>query len=218
VDPDDTLDVAERSRRVVALVAYLVASGQPHLEPEITFRDSYPNLPVFLSEAGSYGANSRKITSYRQTEGTVVIRNESRYAARNPGVRIELHGLLGLKPPDGWDVVSWATTVGPTAIQWDGGANYIIHGKWHRTLPMIDFDEVVAYRQRRPELIVSLVADGSPPRRWRIPVQLLDQDEYKSYSALREKDLTGECPTSSGLGRLIPGKWRRAKHNDLAGM
>jgi hypothetical protein len=166
---------------VIALIAYLAATGRPSMSPEITFGMSRQNNLVFeLDETRA--APWRYVKKGKQSEARVVIHNRSKYAARNPGMRVILDGLGGLVEQPGWTVIASENQIGPTAIQWDGGTNYMIHGSWSRTLPALDFSGVFGYRHDPPaELIVSLVADGFDPRSWHFPVKILEPSDYQGY-------------------------------------
>ncbi len=169
----------------VALLAYLAATGKPDLEVVIDFRFSFPNEPVFVAgENAGLGSDWIKLKPFRQNEATVRIDNNSSYAARNPGVRIELRGLGGLHTPSGWVAVAHANQVGITVIQWDGGADFLIHGRWPRMLPMLNFDGVFAFGSTS-ELVVTVAADGFGPRTRNLPVRLLNESDYATYTEKR---------------------------------
>lgn len=178
---------------IVALAAYVSATGHPNLSPVITFRFSYPNCPTFRA-AGDFDQRprwdriGRLIMEYRQTEGEVVIANSSKYAARNPGVRVELDGLGGMAPQPGWTIIAQENQIGALKLQWDGGADYIIHGKWSRTLPMLNVKGMYAIKDD-PAFIIYTAADGVAPKRTRIPVVILDEEDYEKYNIQRSQDL-----------------------------
>jgi hypothetical protein len=87
-----------------------------------------------------------------------------------------------MSPFDGqWDVLTTANMVGIRTIQWDGGANYIVHGKWSRTLPPLNVPHLMAIRTDNLHLKVSIAADGFGPRHWNIPIKLLGPAEYLKY-------------------------------------
>jgi hypothetical protein len=174
---------------IVALIAYIAATGQPDLHPELRFRMSFPNQPVLEVYRPGEG-RVRQFRPWRQTECQAIVRNKSRFAARNPGVRIELEGLGGLKEQDGWTILAWANMIGPTAIQWDGGADYLIHGRWSRTLPMLNFQDVfVQDHVESPALIVIVAADGLAPKRLRVPVRVLESDDYHEHTRQQAEKL-----------------------------
>lgn len=108
---------------------------------------------------------------------------------KNPGVRIQLEGLGSLGPQEGWQTVTFATSVGITAIQWDGGTDSIVHGQWSRALPALDFSDVCELFPGGTALIVTIVADGVAPLVRRLPVRVLNEDEYGAYTEHRAQQL-----------------------------
>jgi hypothetical protein len=63
------------------------------------------------------------------------IRNLGDYTARNVAVRIEFLGFHGSISPENWQVVNIAN---PVVVQWEGGADYAVHGNWTRQLPPLN--------------------------------------------------------------------------------
>ncbi|MER6355678.1 hypothetical protein ABT186_28660 [Streptomyces sp. NPDC001634] len=176
---------------VVALLAYRASTGRPDLGIEITFNFSFPNEPVFVAEHDEDSSSERrKLQSFKQTWATVTLKNASVYAAKNPGVRIELEGLGGLGEQPDWETVTFTGQVGITALQWDGGTESIVHGQWSRALPSLDFDGVRELVPNGTALVVTLVADGIVPVSRRLPVRILDQGEYDVYTDHRAQRLT----------------------------
>ncbi|MFD5636225.1 hypothetical protein ACFWJM_19140 [Streptomyces sp. NPDC127077] len=178
---------------VVALLAYRSATGRPALDIEITFNFSSPNEPVFLAaERTGNGLAWRNIDSFKQSFATVVLKNSSLYAAKNPGVRIELEGLGGIGAQLGWEDIKRVPQIGTIAIQWNGGTDSIVHGRWSRTLPSLDFSELIELDRNKTALVVTLVADGLTPLSRRMPVCIYDRDEYAEYTqkGVKEPDLT----------------------------
>ena len=168
---------------IVALAAYTSATGFPDLSATLVFRFSFPNEPTFLYRE-TRGANERIIEPYRQCEGSLQITNASKYSARNPGVRITLDGLGGIPLQDGWRVVASENMIGIITLEWDGGADYIIHGRWSRTLPRLNVEGMFAFGDD-PAFIVDIAADGFSPKRMRTPVRVLNEKEYEQYSSER---------------------------------
>jgi hypothetical protein len=168
--------VAASAGVVVALIAYWQASGRPFLEAEITFPNSEPNKPVFdtyrpMQIPDWIEVDKKSDFRVLQTNnggllGSIVIQNLTRYAAQNPGLRITFEGLYVKHLCPGWTVAdSWGDVRGLKAIQWDGGSENIIHGRWSRRLPDLDFNSVTVYRLNPPpKLVLTLVADGCKPR------------------------------------------------------
>jgi hypothetical protein len=169
---------------VIALIAYWQASGRPSLDPEIAFPYSVPNKPVFDAYRppqipdwvdAEERANARMLRIKGASSlATVVIKNSTRYAAQNPGLRITFDGLYFNAINEGWAIEdSWGDMRGAKAIQWDGGTENIIHGNWSRRLPSLDFNGVIVYRlDPPPELVVTVVSDGCRPRVENIKIEL----------------------------------------------
>ncbi len=181
----------------VALFAYLAATGRPDLHAVIQFNFSYPNEPVFEASDESFPDGTIKLKQYKQLDGTVYIENRSSYSARNPGVRIELSGIGGLNEQPGWASVTYASTVGLTAIQWDGGADLLIHGKWPRPLPRLDFSDAYVFKHVEPALNVTVAADGFKPRVQRIPIRVFNEQEYAAYTEARYQRFVKEQEQAS---------------------
>lgn len=169
---------------LVAVAAYAAATARPHLEVEVTFRFSFPNEPVLQMAPSGTGSVSRAIAPWRQCEATVQIHNRSSHSARNPAVRIDLIGMGGIGGSTAWMPIHFASTVGATGVQWEGGADYPIHGNWTRELPTLDFAGVDVYSIATAGLSLELVADGFRSESL-IPVRLLEEDEYSNYSRER---------------------------------
>jgi hypothetical protein len=122
----------------VAVQAYAYASGLPRLMFQVQFEFSEPNKPVFQAELEDNGWT--KARDFKQTTGRVILRNVSAYSARNPAVVARLHGMAflgqGNSMRKNWTTIVFVNTVGATAIQWDGGPAYSIHGHSTRHIPL----------------------------------------------------------------------------------
>jgi hypothetical protein len=96
---------------------------------------------------------------------TLSVTNNNSYAARSPAVIAEFHS--GAIQPDQWgNSREWIPIADPaseeiTAVQWDGGPNYSIHGESTRYLPELNLRGL---RPLRPDVSVyvsiRLLADG----------------------------------------------------------
>ena len=148
----------------VAVMAYTAATGQPDLKLPGRFPFSQVNRPMFKA----YSVDEIWIYAegFKQTTGTILLRNESVYAAKNPAVIVGLENLYFLDKADalrsaGWVVIGFASTLGVTAVQWDGGPNYSVHGNSTRQLPQL---RLQALKQRVDRdlagLSFELLADG----------------------------------------------------------
>lgn len=177
---------------IFALVAYWQANGLPSLEPEIsflpynmadpeflaTFRQPPPpwvdvTSPPFVLKVSPGGAVLVPERPGSEIILTVVLRNKTKYAARNPGLQIRFDGLLFNNLPAQWTAAErWGEKNGLRAMQWDGGVDYIVHGKWSRTLPIVGFSEFVVTGTETPKLTVTVVADGCRPKEFGFPLDV----------------------------------------------
>jgi hypothetical protein len=168
----------------VALFAYLAATGRPELQAELKFRFSEVNKPVLQAATSPTDGNNpawREVLGFSQTLCEVTLVNNSRFSARNPGIRIELVMLAAFSEQLGWTKVAHTHQVGLTQIQWDGGADYLIHGRWSRVLPPLNFQGVHEMGRGTSALVVTIAADGVKPTHQRIPFALLDPEEFKAH-------------------------------------
>ncbi|MEU8936337.1 hypothetical protein AB0D30_41455 [Streptomyces sp. NPDC048409] len=181
---------------IVALLAYRDASGRPDLGIEITFNFSFPNEPVFSAIESEEADQRRQVLPFKQVTATVTLTNASLYAAKNPGVRIELEGLHGIDEQTGWHS-EWIHMIGIRSIQWEGGTESIVHGKWSRRLPGLDFSGLTEMAVGDAALVVTLVADGIAPIRTRMPVRILNGADYEAYTEERAVRLGIEQPDTA---------------------
>jgi len=149
---------------VVALMAYAVSTGLPDLKVQIQFEFSYLNRPVFRAEIDENG--DLRAARFKQTICTIMVRNDSSYSARSPAIIVRLRGMafngeIERLQERGWVITNFANTQGVTEVQWDGGANYSIHGNSVRKLPLLDLanlHKVASWPD--PQITVELLSDG----------------------------------------------------------
>jgi hypothetical protein len=162
----------------VALIAYLAATGQPDLAVRFG-AGSLRSKPVLVMDPHGIVMGE----SWRPARVQVWLLNHSRYSARNPGVKLWLVGLSKWQPPEGWVVIDEGDT-GPMVIQWDGGADQLIHGNWERMLPVLDFAGATINfpeHKSRLDLVAYVAADGVKPTNHPSPIRVLYEDEYHAY-------------------------------------
>jgi len=155
---------------MVALLAYAVATGQPDLRIQLDFPFSGINEPSFKSTVDDNGIV--KADDFKQLTCTVRVRNNSGYSAKNPMIILRLHDMAyaaSLPGREEWAVVQFASTRGVTIVQWDGGANYSIHGGSVRTLPALHLGGLSAIPDADPYIDINILADGYA-REVRVPV------------------------------------------------
>lgn len=142
----------------VALQAYANASGQPDLKVRFNI------VPTPIDPSKTQWA----------TKITLTVRNDSLYAAKSPGVLLQLEGMAienqALRP--GWSMLE-LMTVGTTPLQWD--SQVPIHGRTTRDI-YLDSVRLAEWPGSGRELVavVKLMADGYEPREVRFPVPFQD--------------------------------------------
>jgi hypothetical protein len=156
----------------VALQAYAAATGLPDLKLQFKVPSGHINEPRFIEEeqAGSV------IRRGPQAIATIHVNNSSLYAARTPAVIVSLHEMaIGIQYQyidPGWTVNKRLDNEDITQIQWDGGPNYSIHGKFGRSLPPLDLAGLYPFPSaKEPKFVIHLVADGYQPRE--IPLEAI---------------------------------------------
>jgi hypothetical protein len=163
---------------VLALAAYWSASGRADLSVEIRFNFSDTNKPVFKVGPPREHDQWRPIEPFKQNRATVVVRNDSRYAARNPWVCIGLHGISLSTAPDGWKETRHANMLGVTELMWEGE---IVHGEMPLPLPDLVLSDSCLLPRPAPRIEVTVVADGVSPKVEELYVQGLDESGYEEY-------------------------------------
>jgi hypothetical protein len=191
---------------VLALVAYVAASGKPDLWVKIRFTFCEPNEAVFKVGPPRPGDGwIPLIEPMKQGLAQVELYNRATYSAHNPGVRIQLVGISvadryipdGKRPMlsearlaklkadqaiEGWTALKAINMIGPTVYQWDGGADQIIHAKWSRTLPSFDMRGAhIISGASVVMLSVTIVADDVSPIHQDIAVKTLNAQQWNEW-------------------------------------
>jgi hypothetical protein len=146
---------------IVALVAYAVSTGLPDIGVRVYFRPLW-NLVIGI------GSGSGIPT------GIIWLRNQSGYSAQNPAVIVRLHEM-SFRPSDHdsnsferkWALIDSENNLGSTrytAVQWDGGPTYSIHGHSTRRLPDLVLEDLRPTSNTRLtpgiSLTVEILAEG----------------------------------------------------------
>jgi hypothetical protein len=174
---------------LVALLAYAVSTGPPDLRLSVRFEFSYPNEPVFTANVESNGWIKAK--EFKQTCAVISFRNYSGYSAKNPAliVRAQAMAFLPNQVPsnESWIQIDFVNTVGMTAVQWDGGPMYSIHGHSVRRLPSLDLGRLWHIPDwGNPTFTFEILADGYR-REVTLPVEFTMDPEAQSQLAERGK-------------------------------
>jgi hypothetical protein len=171
----------------VALQAYAAATGLPDLEVKLSFPFSHPNQPAFTLPEVKHGAVAA--LAQNQSLATIYIRNKGVYSAKNPAITIQIKGMAilprGYSASEGWTPIEYASTLGITAFQWDGGPMYSIHGRSTRRLPFLNMQKLV-YGAADAGFTIELLADGyrreiSIPVRFMAPGMQLEEADAPEW-------------------------------------
>jgi hypothetical protein len=183
---------------IVITRARAASAGHPDLKLQVCFPLSLPNRPGFLALRDE-SLDGYKTLSAEQTIATLSLRNRSAFSARNPTVTVRFNAMAHLPrygehthQPDESAVVTqstseWVTievvdSVGVTAMRWDGGLGYSIHGYTTRKLPHLNLHRLYHYPHLGdPEVTVELTVKGGYCRRLSIPVRFLTDEEWSGH-------------------------------------
>lgn len=158
---------------IVALLAYAVSTGTPDLKFSVQFPlDEFPNNPLFPTEVGSTRRFSDQVNedpdvlgvkAFKRIMGKILLCNDSGYSARNPAVIIRLQAMVfsvsSLDARD-WVPIDYESRDSVSAVQWDGGPNYSIHGDSTRRLPDLHLDQLrIMPEKGTPTLKIEMLAD-----------------------------------------------------------
>jgi hypothetical protein len=124
----------------IAIAAYRLSTQVPVLWAEVILVDDIVRDPVeaFL---GGVSLPEEEEFAVDLAEGAHVgilvrLTNLTTYSARSPAVLLVLQSVDLLSSQyDGWSVTPHSPTT--TSFQWEGGADYIVHGNWKRDLPAL---------------------------------------------------------------------------------
>lgn len=151
---------------IVALAAYSAATGLPDLKISVTvpltgLKDAIPNV-IRLQPLEHL--HDRRVASEINI-AYIVISNASSYAARSPALIMRIRGgnirQEIFSASEEWQIIETDLNGNITAVQWDGGANYMIHGKTYRQVPKLSLEGLNATSTEAAAYIsFQLVADG----------------------------------------------------------
>jgi hypothetical protein len=153
---------------IVALAAYSAATGQPDLSATVlTYRTSEVPDQIVVTAL----PQARKPTAAEGNILLIVIENKSGYAARSPAVIVSIkNGCFRreiFSAGEEW-VATGSNFLGDIySVQWDGGANYMIHGKSSRQLPRLELEGLSG---SDPLITFQLLADGFSSEEKTLPV------------------------------------------------
>jgi hypothetical protein len=161
---------------VVALLAYAVSTGVPHIDISIRLPlDGLPNNVEVEVEPGSSGHSNRQgvtdtevfaVKAFQQLVAMIQMRNRSRYAAVNPAVIVRLQAMMFAADSlaansNHWVSIDFTNRFSIRAVQWDGGPWYPIHGDSTRRLPDLHLNKLrILPEEGEPAFVFEILADG----------------------------------------------------------
>jgi len=145
---------------VVALLAYWQSIKRPRLALEVRVGDgTQEHIATLLYGSGTY----RLVAAYPQSGLNVTLISKNDVSARNPAVKVTvLNGLTNLyTQAAGWSLGDGGAE-GFKSAQWDGGADYLVHGGWQRQLPELPLvgSRLTEMDAAAATLQIQWVADG----------------------------------------------------------
>jgi len=170
---------------LIAIQAYAAATGLPKLEVQIWFAASEKNNPVFRARRTPAGLLEAALPA-EQTTAAVSLRNRSHYSANGVVVIVKLSSVMsGLDSRssfgDKWTVFEFpdiALGSKELVVQWDSGADGVIHGGAGRRLPDLRLGPLSCTDSwAQPMLEVEIIADGGYHRAVQMPVYFLEDGQ-----------------------------------------
>jgi hypothetical protein len=173
---------------LVALQAYAAATGLPSLKLQVWFNYSEKNEPVFQARTESDEIWTTTDLPPGQTTAMIFLQNTSSFSARNPAVILKLKSVRA--DAKSFDGRSWSFFELPSRVvdaeeaqvfQWDGGADFSIHGHSVRRLPDLNLGSVsYSPKWRTPRMTIEVVADGGFRRNIVMSISFIHDNEYIS--------------------------------------
>jgi len=170
----------------IALQAFGVSTGLPKLQIQVWFDSSSKNRPIFLAAPLGNGWVQTSGPA-GQTTARIRIRNRSIYPARDVAMIIELNGMAleqdSFHEFNGWWSTDTIDDIGIGTVQWDGGADFVIHGRSVRRVPDFNSGTIMCTMARAiPYFQVQLMASPNYRRSIRIPVAFFTEHSSQAAS------------------------------------
>jgi hypothetical protein len=201
---------------VIALLAYRLAIQRPKLLVHVKAddiplggTDELQGIDVVLARPDESGERRvvRIVMSLRYTPTNlplhISVENTSDWSARNVAVRVDFKGIRRVPHAGGWVVAAYHRFARSeiTALQWEGGADYAIHGHWARDLPTLYLNDALLEAPGDDcAMVVDIVAEGFH-KAWTYPIRWQSQaDDIRDRSGGAISGFTGY--PSSGVPPL----------------
>jgi hypothetical protein len=159
---------------LIALLAYSNSIRRPRLDLLVRVGDATENFEVgTVQEAGI-----RVVAQHPGSRLNLILVSRNHVSARNPAVRVLVLGgvnaFQALAENEDWRL-SMAGPGQPESAQWDGGANYLVHGGWSRVLPPLQLGGLrhIPQEPHTAKLQIQWVADDLGEQSRLINISLL---------------------------------------------
>jgi hypothetical protein len=177
----------------LALLAYWISLQRPRLIPKVS-SDEFENGVVLVGAGRPQPNGERAIVrlgGYLRHGASlalnIAMENTSDWSARNVAVKVSFIGIRGVPLPPEWTIAGRDLVTGEiTAVNWEGGADLAIHGRWPRNLPPIFLNEAFIEAPGTDCAVeIEAVAEGFR-KSWRFPIRWTPEYEldYKAYGAI----------------------------------
>jgi hypothetical protein len=158
----------------LAMAAYWAASERPDLELQAVVNGSEPNPSEIVLTLGNAvpGKPARWVPAALRLG--LELRNQARYSARNPAVRVLLYGfaVAELMSTSRWTQAATPRDGASREFLWGVGLDLAIHGSWSQQLDPISFLRLqLDMAAPRHEIVIEYVAEGMDRKSWSVPVR-----------------------------------------------
>ena len=182
----------------VATLAYRVTILKPILKADVRFGHGFGGLTLTIDPHAPNAMGRRAISPWIQCDMHIHLHNYGEVSARNPALRVRLEGMMF--PPKnraGWVLGDHFHGVGGYGwAQWDGGADYSIHPKWGRDLPILGLYGVTIWPDLEPGIVLELVADGFS-QTIKLPVIFKESENLNAEPSGASSKATDSPPTGA---------------------
>ncbi len=168
---------------IVALAAYSAATGLPDLRLRALVRGAGAKSNLIVVTP----TEVPPVTAAGNNELIVILVNRNVYAARSPAVIVRIESGNFRKEifsaGEDWHITGRDMDRNIIAVQWDGGADYIIHGKSYRQIPDLHLEGLGGDSAR---ITFRILADGYSRKEISLPVRFNSDSTPKRPSEANE--------------------------------
>lgn len=180
---------------LIAIQAYAAATGLPRLELQVLFSGSEKNKPIFRAGVAAEGILEMAPLPGK-ANAIISLRNRSKYAARSVVVTVEISSIAvrpdaEFSPSDEWVAFSLPDSRSMKSdlmIQWDSGADGMVHGGASRRLPDLNLGSLRHHPDwPSAEFRIQVLADGGYRRKIVLPILFVKDGDCSPEEARTSK-------------------------------